>query len=90
MPERSGVTDLKDYSPALGRRFRGLKLWAVLRCYGRDGLQALIREHVRLAQLFASWIEETPAGRSSRRIRSPSSAFAGTVRTRKTRRSSPA
>ena len=60
MPESSGVTDLKDYSPALGRRFRGLKLWAVLRCYGRDGLQALIREHVRLAQLFASWIEETP------------------------------
>jgi aromatic-L-amino-acid decarboxylase len=61
MPERAGgVTDLKDYGPALGRRFRGLKLWAVLRYYGRDGLQALIREHVRLAQLFASWIEESP------------------------------
>ena len=38
-----------EYSPVLGRRFRALKLWAVLRCYGRDGLQALIREHVRLA-----------------------------------------
>jgi aromatic-L-amino-acid decarboxylase len=61
MPEREGgVTDLKDYGPALGRRFRGLKLWAVLRYYGRDGLQALIREHVRLAQLFASWVEDTP------------------------------
>ena len=61
MPEREGgVTDLKDYGPALGRRFRGLKLWAVLRCYGREGLQALIREHVRLAQLFASWVEEAP------------------------------
>jgi aromatic-L-amino-acid/L-tryptophan decarboxylase len=61
MPERAGgVTDLKDYGPALGRRFRGLKLWAVLRYYGRHGLQALIREHVRLANLFASWIEETP------------------------------
>jgi aromatic-L-amino-acid decarboxylase len=60
MPDRNTqVTDLKDYGPALGRRFRGLKLWAVLRCYGRDGLQALIREHVRLAQLFASWVEET-------------------------------
>ena len=60
MPERNTqVTDLKDYGPALGRRFRGLKLWAVLRCYGRDGLQALIREHVRLARLFASWVEET-------------------------------
>jgi aromatic-L-amino-acid decarboxylase len=61
MPERdTGVTDLKDYGPALGRRFRGLKLWAVLRTYGRDGLQVLIREHVRLAQLFASWLREEP------------------------------
>ena len=57
---RERSTDLKDYGPALGRRFRGLKLWAVLRCYGREGLQALIREHVRLAQLFASWVEEEP------------------------------
>ena len=60
MPERSAVTDLKDYGPALGRRFRGLKLWTVLRCFGREGLQELIREHVRLAQLFASWLEEEP------------------------------
>ena len=61
MPDRdTTVTDLKDYGPALGRRFRGLKLWAVLRWYGREGLQELIREHVRLAQLFAGWIEETP------------------------------
>jgi aromatic-L-amino-acid decarboxylase len=54
------VTNLMDYGPALGRRFRALKLWAVIRCYGRSGLQALIREHVRLAQLFASWIEAEP------------------------------
>ena len=54
------VTNLMDYGPALGRRFRALKLWAVLRCYGREGLQALIREHVRLARLFASWLDETP------------------------------
>ena len=60
MPERSAVTDLKDYGPALGRRFRALKLWAVLRCFGRQGLQQLIREHVRLAQLFASWVEQEP------------------------------
>jgi aromatic-L-amino-acid decarboxylase len=53
------VTNLMDYGPALGRRFRALKLWAVMRCFGREGLQALIREHVRLARLFASWIEET-------------------------------
>ena len=51
------ATNLMDYGPALGRRFRALKLWAVIRCYGREGLQALIREHVRLARLFASWIE---------------------------------
>jgi aromatic-L-amino-acid decarboxylase len=37
-----------------------LKLWAVLRCYGREGLQAVLREHVRLAQLFASWVEAEP------------------------------
>jgi len=49
--------NLMDYGPALGRRFRALKLWAVIRCYGRSGLQERIREHVRLAQLFASWIE---------------------------------
>ena len=58
MPERAaGVLDLKDYGPRLGRSFLGLKLWAVLRWYGREGLQALIREHVRLARLFASWVE---------------------------------
>ncbi len=49
--------DIKDYGPALGRRFRALKLWFVLRWYGADGLRAIIREHVRLAQLFASWVE---------------------------------
>ena len=47
---------LSDYGPALGRRFRSLKLWAVLRCLGREGLQARIREHVRLAELFAAWV----------------------------------
>jgi aromatic-L-amino-acid decarboxylase len=47
---------LSDYGPALGRRFRSLKLWAVLRCFGREGLQAHIREHVRLAELFESWV----------------------------------
>ena len=52
--------NLSDYGPALGRRFRSLKLWAVIRCYGREGLQRLIREHVRLAQLFAAWVEAEP------------------------------
>jgi aromatic-L-amino-acid decarboxylase len=51
---------LSEYGPALGRRFRALKLWAVLRCYGREGLQAILREHVRLAALFASWVDADP------------------------------
>ena len=51
---------LSEYGPALGRRFRSLKLWAVLRCYGAEQLRAIVREHVRLAELFAGWVEETP------------------------------
>ena len=51
---------LSDYGPALGRRFRSLKLWAVLRCYGREGLQQILREHVRLANLFTEWVEADP------------------------------
>jgi aromatic-L-amino-acid decarboxylase len=35
-------------------------LWAVLRCYGAEGLRAIQREHIRLAELFAGWVEETP------------------------------
>ena len=54
------VESLSEYGPALGRRFRSLKLWATLRCYGRDGLQARIREAVRLAELFESWVEAEP------------------------------
>jgi aromatic-L-amino-acid decarboxylase len=54
------AVDLKDFGPALGRRFRALKLWLVLRWYGAEGLRALIREHVRLAQLFASLVETEP------------------------------
>jgi aromatic-L-amino-acid decarboxylase len=51
---------LSEYGPALGRRFRALKLWAVLCCYGRSGLQRVLREHIRLAQLFAGWVEGEP------------------------------
>jgi len=51
---------LADYGPALGRRFRSLKLWAVLRCYGAEGLRAIVREHVRLAELFAGWVRDDP------------------------------
>jgi aromatic-L-amino-acid decarboxylase len=51
---------LSEYGPALGRRFRALKLWTVLRCYGREGLQRILREHIRLAELFAGWVEAEP------------------------------
>jgi aromatic-L-amino-acid decarboxylase len=55
------VYSLSDYGPALGRRFRSLKLWAVLRCYGAEGLRAIQREHIRLAALFAQLVEDDPA-----------------------------
>jgi aromatic-L-amino-acid/L-tryptophan decarboxylase len=51
---------LSDYGPALGRRFRSLKLWAVLRCYGRRGLQQRVREAIRLAELFEGWVRDEP------------------------------
>ena len=54
------VVSLSEYGVPLGRRFRALKLWAVLRCYGREGLQAVIREHVRLAELFEMWVRDEP------------------------------
>jgi aromatic-L-amino-acid decarboxylase len=54
------AVNLSELSIPLGRRFRALKLWAVLRCYGRSGLQERIREHVRLAALFERWVREEP------------------------------
>jgi aromatic-L-amino-acid decarboxylase len=51
------VYALSEYGPALGRRFRSLKLWAVLRCFGAEGLRAIQREHIRLAELFAELVE---------------------------------
>ncbi|MCS7006620.1 MAG: aminotransferase class V-fold PLP-dependent enzyme [Thermoleophilia bacterium] len=54
------VVSLSERTQALGRRFRALKLWAVLRCYGRVGLEERIREHVRLAELFEGWVRREP------------------------------
>jgi aromatic-L-amino-acid decarboxylase len=54
------VASLSEYSPVLGRRFRALKLWAVLRCYGRAGLQDRIREAIRLAELFEGYVAGEP------------------------------
>jgi aromatic-L-amino-acid/L-tryptophan decarboxylase len=54
------AVNLSELSVPLGRRFRALKLWAVLRCYGTAGLQERIREHVRLAGLFEQWVRQEP------------------------------
>jgi aromatic-L-amino-acid decarboxylase len=54
------VVSLNELSVPLGRRFRALKLWAVLRCFGREGLQQMIREHIRLAETFERWVAAEP------------------------------
>jgi aromatic-L-amino-acid decarboxylase len=53
------VTNYRDWSIPLGRRFRALKLWFVLRSYGVAGLQEFLREHLRLAEEFGRWIQES-------------------------------
>jgi len=57
--ESGAVIDYRDWHIPLGRRFRSLKLWFVIRYYGVEGLRYHIRRHVELAQNFARWIEET-------------------------------
>jgi aromatic-L-amino-acid decarboxylase len=59
-PEQEKVRSGSDYGIQLGRRFRALKLWMVLRYFGHEGLAVRIREHCRLAQLFAGWVDESP------------------------------
>ncbi|HET7207982.1 MAG TPA: aminotransferase class V-fold PLP-dependent enzyme [Terriglobales bacterium] len=54
--ESGAVIDYRDWHIQLGRRFRSLKLWFVIRHYGIEGLQHHIREHVALAQEFARWV----------------------------------
>jgi aromatic-L-amino-acid decarboxylase len=55
--ESGAVFDYRDWQVPLGRRFRALKLWFVIRHYGVDGLRHLVREHVALAREFAAWVE---------------------------------
>lgn len=57
--EQGEARNLMDYGVALGRRFRSLKLWLVLRYFGRQGLVANIRHHVNLARELAGWVEES-------------------------------
>ena len=55
--EAGAVHNLMDTGIALGRRFRALKLWMVMRVFGAEGLRARLREHIRLAQELARWVE---------------------------------
>jgi aromatic-L-amino-acid/L-tryptophan decarboxylase len=59
-PDAEDALSLSEYGPALGRRFRALKLWAVLRCHGRQGLQEHIRSGVALAARFEEWVAAEP------------------------------
>ncbi|MGH9705920.1 MAG: pyridoxal-dependent decarboxylase [Candidatus Acidiferrales bacterium] len=54
--EQGSVIDYRDWQVPLGRRFRALKLWFVIRHYGVEGLQHHVRDHVALAQQFAEWV----------------------------------
>ncbi len=53
------VTNQMDYGIQLGRRFRSLKLWFVMRYFGKEGLIERLREHCRLARLFANWVDDS-------------------------------
>jgi aromatic-L-amino-acid decarboxylase len=55
--EAAPVRNLMDTGIQLGRRFRALKLWMVMRYFGADGIRARLAEHMRLARLFSSWID---------------------------------
>jgi aromatic-L-amino-acid decarboxylase len=57
--ESGRVIDYRDWQIPLGRRFRALKLWFVIRHYGAEGLQHHVRRHVDLARQFASWVQES-------------------------------
>ncbi len=61
--ESGAVIDYRDWHIQLGRRFRSLKLWFVIRHYGIEGLQHHIRQHVRLAQQFAGWVRHDDRSR---------------------------
>lgn len=60
-PDADAVRNLMDTGIQLGRRFRALKLWMVLRHFGSDGIRARLAEHMRLARLFASWVDADPS-----------------------------
>lgn len=58
--DNENVRNGMDYGVQLGRRFRALKLWFIIRFFGHEGLAARIREHCRLAEVFAGWVDAEP------------------------------
>ena len=58
--EQEEVVNFMDYGVQLGRRFRSLKLWMVLRAFGSEGIAERLRAHIELAQQFAGWVDEAP------------------------------
>jgi aromatic-L-amino-acid decarboxylase len=56
--ESGQVIDYRDWMVPLGRRFRALKLWMVIRWYGAEGLRAFVRDHVAIAQELSGWVDE--------------------------------
>ena len=59
-PEEDRVRNFMDYGIQLGRRFRALKLWMVMRAFGSEGLRQHLRAHIALAESFRGWIEASP------------------------------
>jgi aromatic-L-amino-acid decarboxylase len=59
--EAETVRNGSEYGIQLGRRFRALKLWMIIRYFGHEGLASRIREHCRLARLFAGWVDDAPS-----------------------------
>jgi len=57
---RGQVNDYRDWGIPLGRRFRALKLWFVLRSYGLEGIQRILRKHIKLNRRFSEWVEQHP------------------------------
>jgi aromatic-L-amino-acid decarboxylase len=60
VPEGESALNLMDYGVSLGRRFRALKLWFVMRSFGVEGMRSLVAEHIRLARELSAWIDADP------------------------------
>jgi aromatic-L-amino-acid decarboxylase len=60
-PVSGQVVDLMDYGVQLGRRFRALKLWWVVRCFGAEGIRRRLRAHIAMASDFAGWVDSHPS-----------------------------